>query len=78
VSQTIKNVDINLSIGYVNETISTLLQRNFLVCKLIITSPDNNISSVCIHRFSSACFAMVAVTGLMTTDTLYFHFIMSF
>ena len=55
-----------------------LLQRNFLVCKLIITQPDNNTSSICIHRCSAACFAMVAVTGLMTTNTLYFHFTMSF
>jgi len=42
------------------------------------TYPDNTISVVCIHRCSSACFAMVAVTGLMTTDTLYFHFTLSF
>jgi len=49
-----------------------LLQQNFLVCKLIITNPDKNISSVCIHRYSSACFTVVAVTGLMTTDILYF------
>jgi len=55
-----------------------LLQKHFLVCKLIITYPDKNISSVCIHRCSSACFAMVAVAGLMTTDTLYFHSTMSF
>jgi len=33
---------------------------------------DNNISTGCIHRCSSVCFALVAVTGLMTTDTLYF------
>jgi hypothetical protein len=38
----------------------------------------NNISSGCIHRCSSVCFAVVAVTGLLTTDTLYFHFTMSF
>jgi hypothetical protein len=38
---------------------------------------DNNISSVCIHRCSSACFVMVALTGLMTTDTLCFHFTLS-
>jgi len=55
-----------------------LLQQNFLVCKLIITYPDNNISSVCTHKCCSICFAVVAVTGLMTTDTLYFHFTMSF
>jgi len=39
---------------------------------------DNDISSVCIHRCNSVCFAMVAVAGLMTTDILYFHFTVSF
>jgi hypothetical protein len=48
-----------------------LLQLNFLVCKLIIIELDNNVSTVCFHRCSSACLAMIAVTGLMTTDTLY-------
>ena len=38
----------------------------------------NNISSICICRCNKACFAMVAVIGLMTTETLYFHFTMSF
>jgi hypothetical protein len=40
--------------------------------------PENNISSVCIQRCSSSCFAVVALTGLMTADTLYFHFTVSF
>ena len=57
---------------------NSLLQRNFLVCKLITTYPDNNTSGMCIHRCSSVCFAMVAVTGLMTTDTFYFHFTILF
>ena len=39
---------------------------------------DDNILGVCVHRGSSVCFAMVAVTGLITTDTLYFNFTMSF
>ena len=55
-----------------------LLQRNFMMCKLIITWPDKSIPSVCIHRCGSACYAMVAVTGPMTTDTLYFHFFIFF
>jgi len=76
VSQAIKYIYVNLNIGYGNET-NSLLQRDFLVCKLIITQPDYNIASVCIQRCSSACFAMAAVTGLMTTDTLYFYFTMS-
>ena len=71
-SQAIKYIYINLNIGCSNETIKFIITAKFLVVQI-----DNNISSVCIHRFSLACFAMVAVTGLMTTDTLYFHFTVS-
>jgi len=39
---------------------------------------DNNTSGVCIHRCFSVCFATVAVKGLMTTVTLYFHLTVSF
>jgi len=62
-----------LNMGYDNETIRFVITMTFLDVEI-----DNNISSVCIHRCSSACFAMVTVTGLMTTDTLYFHFTRSF
>ena len=68
-SQAIKY--INLIIGYGNETIK------FIITMKILGVQIDNISSVCICRCSSACFAMVAVTGLMTTDILYFHFTMS-
>jgi len=53
-------------------------QSNFLVCRFTITLPDNNTSSICTHRCSSVCIAMVAVMGVTTTDTLYFHFFISF
>ena len=71
-SQAIKYIYIDLNIGYGNETVKFIITIKFLGVQI-----DKNISSVCIHRCSSVCFAMVAVTGLMTTDTLYFHF-MSF
>ena len=57
---------------------NSLLQKKILVLQIDDNLTDNNISSVCIHGCSSACFDMVAITGLMTTDTLYFHFTMSF
>ena len=72
-SQAIKCIYINWNIGCGNETIKFVITTKFLGALI-----DNNISSVCINRCSSACFAMVAVTGLMTTDTLCFHFTMSF
>jgi len=72
-----KYIYINLNIGYGNETIKFVITTKFLGVKLI-TQPDSNIGSVCIQRCSSACFGMVAVTGLMTTDTLYFLFTMPF
>ena len=62
-SQAIKYIYINLNIGYGNET--------FIITTIFVgVQIDNNILGV--------CFAMVAVTGLITTDTLYFNFIMSF
>jgi len=73
VSQAIKYIYINLNIGYGNEAIKFIITLKCLGVQI-----DNNTSSVCIHRCSSACFAMVAVTGLMTTDTLYFHFTVYF
>ena len=72
-SQVIKYIYINVIIGYGNETFKFIIAVKFLGVQI-----DDNISSVCICRYSSACFAMVAVTGLMTTDTLYFHFTVSF
>ena len=72
-SQAIKYIYINLNIGYGNEAIKFIITLKCLGVQI-----DNNTSSVCIHRCSSACFAMVAVTGLMTTDTLYFHFTVYF
>jgi len=62
-----------LNIGYGNKRIKFVITVTFLGVKI-----DNNISSVCIHRCTSVCFAIVAVTGQMTTDTLYFHFTVSF
>jgi len=61
----IKYIYINLNIGYGNETIKFVITTKFLGVQI-----DNNTSSVRIHRRSSACFAVVALTGLMTTDTL--------
>ena len=72
-SQAIKYIYINLNIGYGNETVKYIITIKFLGVQI-----DNNISSVCIHRCSSACFAMVAVTGLMTTETSYFQFTVCF
>ena len=72
-SQEIKYIYIDLNMGYGNETIKFVITTKFIAVQI-----GNDIASVCIHRCSSACFAMVAVTGMMTTDTLYFHFTMSF
>jgi len=69
-SQAIKYIYINLNIGYGNET--------FIITMIFLGVQIDNIFGVCIHRCSSVCFAMVEVTGLMTTDTLYFNFTMSF
>jgi len=59
--------------GNSNETMIFVIRTKFFDVQI-----DNNISSVCIHRCSSALFAMVAVAGLMITDTLYFHFNLPF
>ena len=64
-------VYINLNIGYGNETIKFVITTEFLVVQIDNNLADKNVSSVCIHRCSSAYFATVAVTGLVTTDTLY-------
>ena len=71
-SLAIKYIYINIKIGYGNKTIKFINTTKF--CGLQI----DNISNVSIHRRSAACFAMVAVAGLMRTDTLYFHFTVSF
>jgi len=68
VSQAIKYIYINLNIGYGNET-DSLLQRNFLVCKLIITWLTIT-HKVYVSIDAVQYTAVVAVTGLMTTDAL--------
>ena len=70
-SQAVKYIYIDLNMGYGNETVKFVITMKFLGLQI------DNILSICICRYNSACFAMVTVTGLMTTDTLYFHF-MSF
>jgi len=70
---------INLNIGYGNEKIKYVITTKFLGVQIDNNlKPDNNVSSVCIHRCSSACFAMMVITGTMTTDILYFHSTVSF
>ena len=57
-------ISINLIIGYGNKTVKCII-----TVKLLGVQIDDNISSVCICRSILACFAMVAVTGLVTADT---------
>ena len=57
-SQAIKYIYINLIIGYGNETVKFVITMKFLCVQI-----DDNVSSICLCKYNSACFAMMAVTG---------------